>query len=271
MPIRTVYTVHDEGRTLWPEKRPLRAVLEMKSDMPTSVWWSEQQGLPTAPGGSTFLESWWDSEMRPYPSPGAARYNHQDPALANRVLARYISVDASGGGLQDASSWTAAVVGELMPDYYRLVIRDVWRARLTFPEQEEHITSLAHRWNYDDKLMGIVIENASNGAALLQNMSMKADRWIRKRLKSYTPSVSKEMRADNASPWCRSGMVLLPWPGDTVRWLFDFEYELFNFPGGEAEDQVDAFSQLVLYLEHYLSRGWRKARGEYPELVGGED
>ena len=55
-------------------------------------------------------------------------------------------------------------------------------------------------------------------------------------------------------------MVLLPQPGPEAVWLMDFEDELFNFPQGRFADQVDAFSQLILYVENYLAEGWR-ARG----------
>ena len=55
-------------------------------------------------------------------------------------------------------------------------------------------------------------------------------------------------------------MVLLPHPGEGAEWLLDFEDELFSFPQSAYMDQVDACSQLILYLENYLAEGWR-ARG----------
>ena len=51
-------------------------------------------------------------------------------------------------------------------------------------------------------------------------------------------------------------MVLLPHPGAGAVWLMDFEDELFSFPQSAFLDQVDAFSQLVLFVENYLAEGW---------------
>jgi hypothetical protein len=51
--------------------------------------------------------------------------------------------------------------------------------------------------------------------------------------------------------------VLLPAPSELSPWLVDFEDELFTFPGSEFMDQVDAFSQLILYTENLLAEGWR--------------
>ena len=70
----------------------------------------------------------------------------------------------------------------------------------------------------------------------------------------------KVQRAQQAAVWCRSGMVWLPKPADTCLWLMDFEDELFNFPQAAFADQVDAFAQLVIYLENFLAEGFRAKR-----------
>jgi len=44
--------------------------------------------------------------------------------------------------------------------------------------------------------------------------------------------------------------------------LYDFETELFDFPAGELCDQVDAFTQVIIYLEHYLAQGWQARGGQ---------
>jgi hypothetical protein len=41
----------------------------------------------------------------------------------------------------------------------------------------------------------------------------------------------------------------------------DFEDELFDFPNSAFMDQVDAFSQLIIYTENLLAEGWRARRG----------
>jgi hypothetical protein len=56
-------------------------------------------------------------------------------------------------------------------------------------------------------------------------------------------------------------MVMLPHPGPDAPWLLDFEDELYSFPQSAFADQADAFSQLVLFCEHYLAAGWRASGG----------
>jgi len=67
----------------------------------------------------------------------------------------------------------------------------------------------------------------------------------------------KLYRAKQASSWCERGAVLLPYPAETAEWLFDLEGELFTFPGSRYADQVDTFSQMIVFLEWYLSSWWQ--------------
>ena len=62
--------------------------------------------------------------------------------------------------------------------------------------------------------------------------------------------------------WCKNGSVLLPAPSAGAPWLVDFEDELFTFPAAANDDQVDAFSQLIIYIENLLAEGFH-ARHEF--------
>lgn len=252
MPIHRRVLVHTKGPALWPGHRPLENVLAIRAESPAVTWFGTHQGLPTPPGGTVFREKWWAEEDR--------RFDNGDLRWSRLAVARYISVDAAESESGDAA-YTAAVVAELTREY-QLMVRQVWRERVAFPQLEDRITQLALRWNADNKLRGVVIENASNGTALIQTLLQVGERWLRGLVAGYSPSLGKEERANQASVWCQNGMALLPWPGDAAPWLVDFEDELFNFPGGEYKDQVDAFSQLILFLEHYLTRGWQARRRE---------
>ena len=95
-----------------------------------------------------------------------------------------------------------------------------------------------------------------------QTLRAAAPSWLQALLVPITPKVSKETRAEQAAVWCKNGCVWLPWPVPEASWLYDFELELFDFPSGELCDQVDAFTQLVIYLEHYLAQGWHARGGQ---------
>lgn len=238
--------LHENGPALWPEHKPLAEVMELRATTPEVIWEGTYQGNPTPPAGTVFRRAWWD---------GQNRYDAADRRLLIACVARWMSWDT---GLKDDedNAYSAAVTAELQPDY-RLVIREVYRERLEFPELPAKIGSMAKRFNQDGKLRGVIIEDKASGTSAYQTLAKTAEDWLKPLLVAFMPSGDKETRAQQAAVWCQNGSVWLPWPGEAVAWLVDFEDELFNFPGSTFKDQVDAFDQLILYTENLLAEGWR--------------
>jgi len=209
-----------------------------------------EEGLwVTDPAARPFHREWWTSEGR-Y-TPAAPR--------AHRVKARFQSWDtATKTGQQHA--YTALVEGELTADY-RLLITRVWQDKLQVPFLADAVREKARQGDGDKKLQAVVIEDKSSGTGVVQTLAL-GDDWLSRKLVAFQPNNSgdKVQRAQQAALWCKRGSVALPHPGDGAPWLYEFERQLFNFPDVEYADMVDAFSQLIIYLEHYLAAGWR-ARG----------
>ncbi len=245
------YLVHSNGPALWPEHKPLPEVMALKDETITSVWNGTYQGNPTPPEGTVFLREWWRRENR---------FDAGDMSLINACIARWISFDT---GLKDenTSAYTAAVIGELWRDY-RMALRHVWRARLQFPDLPAKIESLAREFNRDGKLRGIIIEDKASGISALQTLRTTADASIRPLLIAFQPSGDKPTRANQAAVYCKNGSVLLPHPGNATPWLMDFEDELFDFPGSAFKDQVDSFSQLILFTENLLAAGYEARKAQ---------
>ena len=201
-----------------------------------------------AAGGQTFHRDWW---------PDANRYYPDD--YRGRIVARFQSWDTAETNTA-TSAWTVGITGDITDDY-RLLIRDVYRARLTFDVLPQTIESVARQHNGDGRLQWIVIEDKSSGKAANQTLKATSPDWLRDKISPYQPTGSKEQRAGAASVWCRNGMVLLPHPGPTAPWLLDFEDELMSFPQSTYADQVDSFSQLILFCENYLAAGYAALAG----------
>jgi predicted phage terminase large subunit-like protein len=253
---QTRFLVHSNGPALWPEHKPLREILDLKGSTMSQVWNATYQGVPTAPEGTVFKREWWRH----------TRYDATDPRHVSLCVARWASWDTA---LKDEenNAYSADVIGELMPDY-RLFIRHVWRDRLQFPELPPTISAVARQYNSDGKLRGVLIEDKASGTSAYQTLVASAEDWLKPLLVPFQPSGDKETRAQQAAVWCANGSVWLPYPGEQARWLVDFEDELFNFPGSVYKDQVDAFSQLVLFTENLLAAGWqarKAAQGEMQE------
>lgn len=231
------------GEALWPERVPAHEIETLKAFNPRGFW-ALYQGMPQPEGGAVFLRDWWDGK------------NRYDPRAPYRPVARVMFWDTAEEA-SDSSAYTVAVVGELDPDY-RLRIVDVERRRVTFPDLVGLMERTAARHNVDQILRVVDVEYASSGRQAYQTIMAQSPEWLRRIMRRYTPRASKELRAQAAAAWCQNGMVLLPYPDESVPWLHDFERELYDFPTGTYKDQVDAFSGLVNRLKRELTMGYRQ-------------
>ena len=205
------------------------------------------------------LDGLWitDPKNKPFKAEywrGQNRYDIQDPALARQCIGRYLSWD-TGLKDKDDSAYSALVVGEVMPDYH-LVVREVWRERLLFPQLVDQIARFAREYNRDGKLHGVIIEDKASGISAYQTLMQTSEDWLRPLLIPFEPGGDKRARAEQAAVWCTRNVVHLPHPSNSALWLPDFEYELFAFPDSQYKDQVDAFTQLCIYLENYLAAAY---------------
>jgi predicted phage terminase large subunit-like protein len=202
----------------------------------------------TDPGGKPFQREWWRGQ------------NRHGRIVDSTVVGRWISWDTAFKD-KESSDYSAYLVAELTADYV-LHVRYVHREKLTFPQLPEEMARVATQYGGDGKLLGVLIEDKASGTSAFQTLAATAPEWLQQVLVAFQPKGSKTERASQASVWCKRGCVTLPEIPHSVRnddagWLFEFEQELFNFPDVQHDDRVDALSQVVLFLEHYLAEGWR--------------
>lgn len=266
MPVTTRVLLHQNGPALWPQHKPLSEVHELRDTTPEHVWEGTYQGNPTPPGGVIFLRDWWNTPER--------RFHPGDLAYERQVIARYISWDTADKDKQD-NAYTVGLTVDLLADY-RLAIRDVYRDRIKFPDLvgsalygEGAIPRLARQQRGRDKLRGIILEDKASGTSAYQTLAQAEDDEMRQWLRPFLPTTSKEQRARQASVWCKLGCVLVPWPSERVPWLTEYLDELTQFPGATFADQVDATTQVIIYLEHLLSEGYH-ARVHAPSALQSE-
>lgn len=242
----------EPGELLWPERFDAEAVAGLARTLGERGAAGQLQQRPAPAGGAIFKRDWWQ---------GQNRWDATDRVPSNKCAGRWLSFDTA---LKDdeENDYTALGVYELWPDY-RIAKRGAEWHKLQFPQLAAEIEQQARRWNYDRKLRGIVVEDKGSGTSALQTLRQSAPGWIAELLVGWQPQGSKEYRARQASLWCERGRVLLPEPSDAVPWLSDWEATLFEFPAVTHDDTVDEFTQIILYLEHYLAAGWQAAlKGE---------
>lgn len=226
--------------------------------LPDSVYAQEWNAQFVEDATTIFSRTWWE---------GRNRYHPELYVPPDYILARWISLDTALKPGEE-NDFTAAVVVELTADYF-LRVRHVWRDKLSFPNLVPTIAELALEWNYDGKLRKIIIEDKASGTPAIQTLRETYPRWIAQRVVDFEPSGSKRQRASQAGVWCRNNCVLFPHAGPYVPWLYAFEEELYDAPDAEYLDMTDAFSQAILYLEHYLAAGFnaRLSSGEFATVA----
>lgn len=224
------------GELLWESRFPKKEMEEIRRAMGERDYAGQYQQRPGTASGNIFKKDWFSKREAP-----------------TRYIARFISLDTAAA-TNESSAYSAAIVGELLPDY-RLFIRHVWRDRVEFPQLQKKVEELVGTWGHD--LHAIVIENKSSGISLIQTLQQSLPPDVANKLVAFNPpsNLDKDGRCGLASLWCENGSVTLPPPSDAFDWLFDFEEELFLVPSSRYRDMTDAFAQLILYLENYLASG----------------
>lgn len=244
--------IDKDGIALWPDRFPLDK-LELIKGTIGQEWEPLYQQHPTPEGGCIYLRDWFA---------GKNRFNHSDIGITHGAVGRWISLDTAMKA-KDTSDYTAAVVGDLQPDY-RLAVKEVYREKLIFPDLVPFTERLIRIHNFDDKLRGVVIEDKASGISLIQTLRASLPERMADLIIAHNPGGDKEARSRAASIWCANGSVMFPHPAESCPWLHDFEEELFNVPVQQYWDQADAFSQLVIYLENLLSEGfYARSGGRY--------
>ena len=204
-------------------------------------------------GDKIILPEWWH---------GRARYDIDDPMWEERAVARFQSWDTAWEETSQAA-YSSCVTGDIVPwrGGYALLIRNVWRGRVKFAnllssDLLDVIVQMADSWRLLDREWpddsGVVIEYAASGKAAVQQLRVSAPDGLRERIHRFTPRLSKDERAVQASRAMRAGRVWLPRPHIDTPWLPAFERELYDLPQAAFRDQSDAFVQLALFFRNYL-------------------
>lgn len=232
------------GEALHPALVSPERLSRLRRVLPAHMWSALYQGRPTA-AGATYIHEAWLHVYTETP----------DPATADEV---WIQVDASKGV---GKNHTAIQVWVRHVTRWSIIDR-VGGQDLTVPRLELALALLWRR--YGEHVMrapgGVMIEDASNGAAILQTgVSVEIDgetveiptECFVKFLPSDTPGTdtSKEARAVYLRRAAESGSIAVP---AFAEWRDLVLTQWRGFPRAEFDDDVDAASMLFVHL---LTRG----------------
>jgi predicted phage terminase large subunit-like protein len=123
----------------------------------------------------------------------------------------------------------------------RYYLIDLLRGRFDFPTLRTKVSQQAKL----HKASQILIEDAGFGTALIQELKTAHFSVV-----GVKPEYDKKIRMAIQSAKFENGQVFFP---KEAPWLRDLEDELFAFPNGRHDDQVDSISQA---LGHKIASFW---------------
>jgi predicted phage terminase large subunit-like protein len=214
------------GEALSP-REPIEVLEKLKQQIRSSDFSAQYQQLPIPPGGVMVKPHW------------IKRYSELPPKSDWQQVLQSWDTASKGGADNDWSVCTTWIVTKTRQFY----LAHVWRQRVDYPALKSSVLRLAREWNANR----VLVEDTGTGIALVQELRSNI-----MGITAIKPEDDKETRMAIASAPIESGHVFLP---EQALWLADLETELFSFPVGRHDDQVDSISQALLYL--------RKNRGMY--------
>ncbi len=212
-----------EGCALHPARQSLETLLARKAASPY-VFASQYLQDPIPEIGNLIEKSW----LRSYDA------SIFDPVGGQIVM----SLDTASKD-NPFNDYSAFVLAHVTGKHIHVI--DVFRARLKFPALKAKTIELARSHG----VQVLLIEDAASGQQLIQSLQAEEPLGVPLPIPRH-PQGSKVERAMAASAIIQQGRLFLP---DTAHWLGDFTGELLGFPGSAHDDQVDAVSQLLLWVQ----------------------
>jgi len=123
----------------------------------------------------------------------------------------------------------------------QVLIVDIWRRRVAFPELRKAAIANAR----DHRARAMLVEDQASGTQLIQSLRNEQPRGVPLPI-ARRPEGDKRTRLAGVSAMIEAGQLLLP---VDAPWLAEFKQELLAFPSSRYDDQVDALSQLLTWVD----------------------
>lgn len=199
--------VNADGEALWPERRPLEWLQDIRRTVGEYDWSSLYMGEPRRKGGAVFRAPTYYTELPE---------TYREATGVDLAYSRRTSADYSVG-----------IRGRY--DGERLYITDIWRGQVEARESAQALKMLPapRYWYVGGQERGIVNLMRELGVPIIASPA----------------SADKFVRAQAAAAAWNEGRIVVP---ETAPWLSDFLSEVLGFTGlgDEHDDQVDALAAL---------------------------
>lgn len=222
------------GELLFPAMFPQDFVEDKKGTEDGRGQYSAQyQQRPIPPEGGMFKEVWFNTRYSWRPG-----HYKDNPALP-RFRRTLLSIDCANKAKELSDYTVILLLGEDEHGY--LYLLDVWRDKVNFPGLLSNSARLIATWHPTMTL----IEDAGNGQALIPMLRQT----VRASIVGIIPTDSKDIRASNTTHFWHANRVVLPSETAPFIQVFLNEHRAFMPPGSSKDDQVDAMSQALNWIQ----------------------
>ena len=211
-----------EGCALHPARQSLEILNERKLSN-AHVFAAQYQQRPVPAQGNIFEAEW----LKQY-----------DPATLDQSRGEVVQSWDTASKDNPFNDWSVCVTARLQGQ--SIYIIDVFRKRMRFPELERTAIDLART----HRAATLLIEDAASGTQLLDTLRAGAPARVPAPI-PRKPEGDKISRALGVSSMVQSGRLFLP---RQAHWLGEFTSELLGFPATRHDDQVDALTQLLVWV-----------------------
>jgi predicted phage terminase large subunit-like protein len=214
----TEYHVRRVGDLLHAEREPQSVLDLLRAQLGSDIFSAQYDQAPVPPGGAMIKREW---------VPRYDQLPEWEPAY--RIFQSWDTASKAGGENDYSVCTTWLYQGK---KYY---LMNVLRGRFDYPTLKARAISHAK----DHKPDTILIEDTGVGTALVKELQDAGLSAV-----AVKPEHDKRTRMSIQSSKFESGQVFFP---NEAPWLADLEAELFAFPNGRHDDQVDGISQALAY------------------------
>lgn len=235
------------GEPLWPFRFDETALATIRKGYTAYNWSSLYQQNPTPEDGGGVKRKWWN-------------YYEVAPADFDVVIQSW---DLAFKDLKSSDFTVGQVWGRKGAQFFLL---HTVRARMNAPDVILAIKNISKIY---PRATAKLIEDKANGPAVIQ--TLQKDLFVGGGIIPVKVKGSKDARLQAVMPFIEAGNVYLPGrrrPDGTYEpmsnWVSDFIEESAAFPNGTYDDQVDAMTQAISYLQPQawsaMSKAWKEAK-----------
>jgi predicted phage terminase large subunit-like protein len=212
------------GNSLWPGYWSREEMERTRATMPVAKWQAQYQQQPTSEQGAIIKREWWQDWTR------------RDPPVCDFIVQAW---DTAYSDKTSANRSACVTWGEFCAPHPRdserkirgVILLDVWRGRVNFPELKQKAVELYQQWKPDS----LAVEAKATGTTLTQELWAAGIRYIEPMLASR--GNDKHTRTNSIADMFSSGSV---WAPLEYRWVQELVEEMASFPFGEYDDMHDA-------------------------------